>query len=89
MADSSIIKLTQTPTLSSVYKSIGNYLLNKDDVVIKRKYSMRIYFSFFTVECNSVLGDPAEILAHLIQFIGNKIACNSIELQPAILPGTN
>ena len=50
---------------------------------------MRIYFSFFNVECNSVLGDPAEILAHLIQFIGNKIACNSIELQPAILPGTN
>ena len=50
---------------------------------------MRIYFLFFTVECNSVLGDPAEILAHLIQFIGNKIACNSIELQPAILPGTN
>ena len=50
---------------------------------------MRNYFSFFTAECNSVLGYPAEILAHLIQFIGNKIACNSIELQPAILPGTN
>ena len=50
---------------------------------------MRNYFSFFTVDCKRVLGDPAEILAHLIQFIGNKIACNSIELQPAILPGTN
>ena len=68
---------------------IGHVGVNKDDVMIKRKYSMRNYFSFFTAECNSVLGYPAEILAHLIQFIGNKIACNSIELQPAILPGTN